>query len=149
MTGFRITTSSGRMSPWVMWLRCSLCLGNLFRKLGECHNLIDYYNRQAIGLEADFYLPAELVIRELKHMISWRGQPLVIFCYNGSEYISAAIQNWTTESGVRLEYIQPSNPQQNAYVERFNRTVRYKWLSQYYWTSLEEVQKFAPRWMCM
>jgi len=32
MTGFRITTSSGRMSPWVMWLRWSLCLGNLLWK---------------------------------------------------------------------------------------------------------------------
>ena len=26
-------------------------------------------------------------------------------------------------------YIQPGNPQQNAYVERFNRTVRYDWLN--------------------
>ena len=37
--------------------------------------------------------------------------------------------------------------QQNAYVERFNRTVRYEWLSQYYWSSLEQVQEFATRWM--
>jgi putative transposase len=39
------------------------------------------------------------------------------------------------------------NPQQNAYVERFNRTVRYEWLSQYYSSNLEEVQAFATRWM--
>ncbi len=45
--------------------------------------------------------------------------------------------------GIKLEYIQPGNPQQNAYVERFNRTVRYEWLSQYYWTDLEEIQMFA------
>ena len=35
----------------------------------------------------------------------------------------------------------------NAYVERFNRTVRYEWLSQYYWSSIEEVQDFATQWM--
>ena len=29
-------------------------------------NVIDYYNREAIGMEADFSLPAERVIRELK-----------------------------------------------------------------------------------
>ena len=51
--------------------------------------------------------------------------------YYGPEYISAAIQTWAAEWGIRLEYIQPGNPQQNAYVERFNRTVRYEWLSQY------------------
>jgi putative transposase len=32
-------------------------------------------------------------------------------------------------------------------VERFNRTVRYEWLYQYYWSSIEEVQDFATQWM--
>jgi putative transposase len=68
------------------------------------------------------------VIRELKQIISWRGKPEVIRCDNGPEYISAAIQTWAQEMGIRLEYIQPGNPQQNAYVERFNRTVRNKFL---------------------
>ena len=57
-------------------------------------NVIDDYNREAIGMEVDFSLPAERVIRELKQMISWRGKPLTIRCDNGPEYISAAIQNW-------------------------------------------------------
>ena len=35
----------------------------------------------------------------------------------------------------------------NAYVERFNRTVRYEWLSQHYWESINEVQEFATQWM--
>ena len=77
-------------------------------------NVIDDYNREAIGMEAVFLSPAERVIRELKQMISWRGKPLVIRCDNGPEYISAAIQNWAAEWGIRLEYIQPGNPQQNA-----------------------------------
>ena len=46
-----------------------------------------------------------------------------------------------------MEYIQPGKPQQNAYIERFNRTVRYEWLSQYYWEDLEEVRLFATNWM--
>ena len=48
-------------------------------------NVIDDYNREAIGMEADFSLPAERVIRELKQMISWRGKPLVIRCDNGPD----------------------------------------------------------------
>ena len=85
--------------------------------------------------------------RELKQIISWCGKPEVIRCDNGPEYISAAIQTWAQEMGIRLEYIQPGNPQQNAYVERFNRTVRYEWLSQYYWADLAEVQHFVTKWM--
>jgi putative transposase len=45
--------------------------------------------------------------------------------------------------GVKLECIQPGKLQQNAYVERFNRTVRYEWLSQYHWDDLNPVQCVA------
>ncbi len=87
-------------------------------------NVINDYNREAIGMESNLSSPLERMIRELKQMISCRGKPQVIRCVNGQEYISAAIQNWATDRGIKLEYIQPSNQQQNAYVGRFNRTVR-------------------------
>jgi putative transposase len=71
----------------------------------------------------------------------------VIRCDNGPENISATIQRWAKQWGIEFEYIQPGKPQQNAYVERFNRTVRYEWLSQHYWADLEEVQMHATQWM--
>jgi putative transposase len=79
-------------------------------------------------MEVDISLHSERIICELKQIIAWRGEPQVIRCNNGTQYISGAIQNWAAEWGIRLEHIQPNNPQQKAYVERFNRTVRYKWL---------------------
>ena len=45
--------------------------------------------------------------------------------------------------GISLEFIQPGKPQHNAYVERFNRTLRYEWLSQHHLADLQEVQMFA------
>lgn len=117
--------------------------GRCFRLL----NVIDDFNREALGIEIDFSLPAERVIRALEHIIEWRGKPAVIRCDNGPENISGAMQNWAARRYIRMEYIQPGKPQQNAYIERFNRTVRYEWLSQYYWTDLEEVQLFATQWM--
>ena len=71
----------------------------------------------------------------------------MIRCDNGPEYISAALQNWASRRGIKVEYIQPGNPQQNAYVERFNRTVRYEWLAQYLFESIDEVQEFATSWL--
>jgi hypothetical protein len=50
--------------------------GRMFRLL----NVIDYYNREAIGIEADFSLPSGRVIRELKQMIAWRGKPQITRC---------------------------------------------------------------------
>src|SRR5690606_39739893 len=100
---------------------------------------IDDFNREALGIEIDFSLPSDRVIRALRQIISWRGKPSVIRCDNGPENISSTITKWAKDWGIHLEYIQPGNPQQNAYVERLNRTVRYEWLSQYHWADLDVV----------
>ncbi|MFP3747580.1 integrase core domain-containing protein, partial [Achromobacter sp. SIMBA_011] len=72
--------------------------------------------------------------------------PKAIRCDNGPEYLSAAIIERARQYDIRLDYIQPGKPQQNAYVERFNRPVRYEWLSQYHWEDLDHVQRFATDW---
>ncbi len=110
-------------------------------------NVIDDFNREGLGIEIDFSLPSARVIRALEQIIEWRGKPAVLRCDNGPENISGLIQAWADRNGIRLDYIQPGKPQQNAYVERFNRTVRYEWLSQYYWSNLDEVRLFATQWL--
>ena len=52
----------------------------------------------------------------------------MIRCDNGPEFISHEFVRWATEHGIRIEYIQPGKPQQNTYIERYNRTIRYSWL---------------------
>lgn len=129
---------------WSMdFMHDQLSDGRSFRIL----NVIDDYNREALGIEIDFSLPSERVIRALKQIIEWRGRPLAIRCDNGPENISGAIQNWAQQTGIAFQYIQPGKPQQNAYIERFNRTVRYEWLSQYYWKDLDEVRDHATQWL--
>jgi len=51
------------------------------------------------------------------------------------------------QHGIKLDYIQPGKPQQNAYVERYNRTVRYDWLAQTLFESIGEAQESATRWL--
>jgi len=110
-------------------------------------NVIDDFNREALGIEVDFSLPSERIIRGLEGIIEWRGRPDAIRCDNGPDNISGLIQAWAERSGIRMDYIQPGKPQQNAYAERFDRAVRHEWLSQYYWGNLGEVHLFAPQWM--
>lgn len=54
---------------------------------------------------------------------------------------------WAEKHDIELKYIEPGNPQQNAYVERYNRTVRYDWLAQHLFDSIEDVQSFATWWL--
>jgi putative transposase len=55
--------------------------------------------------------------------------------------------HWAKRQKIRLEYIEPGKPQQNAYVERFNRTVRYDWLNQHLFENIEQVQEQATKWL--
>lgn len=110
-------------------------------------NVIDDFNREGLVMEVGLSLPAERVIRALEQMIEWRGKPRVIRCDNGPEYISGKLLAWAAKQGICIQHIQPGKPQQNAYVERYNRTVRYDWLNQHLFESIEEVQEFATRWL--
>ena len=110
-------------------------------------NVIDDFNRKGLAIEVDFSLPASRVIRALDQVIEWRGKPNRIRCDNGPEYISNLLGDWAKSNGIELAFIQPGNPQQNAYVERYNRTVRYDWLNHYLFESIDEVQRHATNWL--
>ena len=109
-------------------------------------NVIDDYNREGLGIEVDLSLPSSRVARALDQIIEWRGKPRVIRCDNGPEYISESLAEWARNHGIEIAFIQPGNPQQNAYVERYNRTVRYDWLAHHLFSSISEVQDFATSW---
>ncbi|SUA54446.1 Integrase core domain [Oligella ureolytica] len=67
--------------------------------------------------------------------------------HNGPEYVGKVLLEWAAQRQITLIHIQPGNPQQNAYVERYNRTVRYDWLAQNLFENLEEVQQGATAWL--
>ena len=90
---------------------------------------------------------AEEQVRSLNQIIEWRGKPLAIRVDNGPEYVSSTLMTWAEKPGIALTYIQPGKPQQNAYVERYNRTVRHEWLDLYIFETIEEVQQIATEWL--
>lgn len=54
---------------------------------------------------------------------------------------------WAENREIALAYIQLGKPQQNADVERHNRTVRHDWLDLYIFESIEKIQKIATEWL--
>jgi putative transposase len=117
--------------------------GRQFRLL----NVLDDFNREGLGIEVDFSLPTERVIRCLNQIIEWRGKPHTIRVDNGPEYVSSKLMEWAEKQGITIGHIQPGKPQQNAYIERYNRTVRHEWLDQHIIESIEEAQEFATKWL--
>jgi putative transposase len=121
----------------------SLWSGKRFRTL----NVIDEGVRECLAIEVDTSLKAERVVRVLERLKSWRGVPRIIRLDNGPELTSVKLQAWCESNGVELRFIQPGKPNQNAFIERFNRTFRSEVLNAYIFESLDEVREAAWWWM--
>jgi putative transposase len=57
-----------------------------------------------------------------------------------------ALKAWTEARSIHIQLIQPSKPQQNAYIERYNRTLHHEWLDQNIYETIEEAQDQAAKW---
>lgn len=128
---------------WSMDFMCdSLVDGRRFRLL----NIIDDYNRESLAIEVDTSLPALRVIRVLERLIERRSKPEGIRVDNGPEFISDRLQQWCDDHKIRLQFIQPGKPVQNAFVERNNGSMRKELLDAYLFYSLHEVREMAEEW---
>ncbi len=121
----------------------SLYSGKRFRTL----NVIDEGVRECLAIEVDTSLRAERVVKVLERLKGWRGTPRMIRLDNGPELTSVQLQAWCESNGVELKFIQPGKPNQNAFIERFNRTFRSEVLNAYLFESLEQVREVAWWWM--
>lgn len=117
--------------------------GRKFRTL----NVIDEANREALAIEVAQSLPATRLIETLQRLVDWYGAPKAIRCDNGPEMTSGAFVQWATERKIKLNYIEPGKPNQNAYMERFNRTYRTEVLDAYLFTSLQQVRDITEEWV--
>ncbi|WP_143558199.1 DDE-type integrase/transposase/recombinase, partial [Snodgrassella alvi] len=89
-------------------------------------NVIDDFNREALGIDIAVSLPAGRITRYLDKLAEYHGYPLKIRVDNGPEFTGRAKSH-----GITIDYIQPGSPYQNGYIERFNRTYRTEVLDLY------------------
>jgi putative transposase len=121
----------------------TLYCGKRFRTL----NVLDEGMRECLGIEVDTSLSAVRVVRVLEQISAWRGLPKQLRLDNGPEFISAHLVAWCQQNNIEMLHIQPGKPNQNAYIERFNRTFRHEVLNTYLFTSLDQVRDIAWAWM--
>jgi putative transposase len=121
----------------------SLYDGRRFRTL----NVLDEGVREALAIEIDTSLPARRVVRILSRLVELRGAPQAIRMDNGPELIAETFATWCESNGIEPRYIQPGKPDQNAYIERFNRTYREEVLSAYIFEDLNQVRRISADWI--
>jgi putative transposase len=111
--------------------------GRKFRTL----NILDDYNREALTIDVDYSFPAYKVVKLIKRVIEWRGKPDELRSDNGTEFIAKEFEGFCENSGINHVRIQKGKPNQNGFVERFNRTYREDVLNMNIFENINQVRE--------
>lgn len=116
--------------------------GTRFRSL----TIVDVYTREAVAITVGQSLKGDDVVRTLNRLKLERGVPKVLFCDNGSEFTSHAMDLWAYRNGVKIDFSRPGKPTDNAFVENFNGTLRSECLNTHWFLDLKEAQQLIEDW---
>jgi len=108
--------------------------------------VLDEWSRESLAIEVDFSLTGERVTRVLERLRGERGLPLVIQADNGPELRGRVLDQWAYEHGVKLQFIAPGKPIQNAYIESFNARLREEWFNEHVFLSLDDARRKIECW---
>jgi putative transposase len=89
--------------------------GRRFRVLA----VIDEWSREFLAAEVDASLTGERVTRVLERLCETRAVPVEVQCDNGPEFRGLRMDEWAYRRGVRLQFIEPGKPIQNAFIESY------------------------------
>jgi putative transposase len=134
---------TGPNERWSMdFMSDTLSSGRRFR----CLNIIDEYNRENVAIDVAHSIPAVRVIEVLEQLREEHGLPAVIVTDNGSEFTSRAFDTWAYAREIKIDYIQPGKPVQNAFIESFNGTFRDECLNMHWFVSLADAKRTIEQW---
>ena len=128
---------------WSMdFISDAVSAGRKFRSL----NIVDDFNRECLATEVDTSLSGRRVVRVLEQLGERRGLPEVLVMDNGPEFAGQALDVWAYAQGVKLHFIEPGKPVQNAFIESFNGKMRDECLNEHWFVSLEEARRKIEAW---
>jgi putative transposase len=127
---------------WMDFVSDSLHDGRRFWVL----TLVDHFSRVSPAVEVGSSITGKRVVAVLERLAKEHGLPRVITTDNGTEFTSRAVDEWAHRNGVKLDFIRPGKPIENAYIESFNGRLRQECLNQCWFTSLEDAKIKIEAW---
>jgi len=120
----------------------SIVTGRRFRALA----IIDQYSRECPAIEVDTSLGGRRVVGVLERLAETRGLPEVITIDNGPEFAGRALDEWAYRRGVKLNFIRPGKPIENAFAESFNGRLRDECLNINWFMNLKHARDIIEDW---
>jgi len=120
----------------------SIVNGRRFRAL----TIVDDYTRECPTIEVDTSLGGRRVINVLDRLADIRGLPATITIDNGPEFAGKALDEWAYRRSVKLNFIRPGKPIDNAYIESFNGRFRDECLNTNWFINLKHAREVIEDW---
>jgi putative transposase len=120
----------------------SIITGRRFRALA----IVDDYSRECPAIEVDTSLGGARVVGVLERLEETRGLPEVITVDNGPEFAGKALDEWAYRKGVKLNFIRPGKPVENAFAESFNGRLRDECLNDNWFLSVKHAREVIEAW---
>jgi putative transposase len=128
---------------WSMdFMSDSLSDGRRFRTL----EIVDDFTRECVGIEVDTSFRGSRVAQVCERISAERALPEAIVADNGPEFTSKAFLAWCESRGVRMHFIDPGKPTQNAFIESFNGKFRDECLNEHWFLSLSHARHLIEEW---
>ena len=129
-------------SSWSMdFVSDGLCNGRKMR----CLTIVDNYSRECPAIEVDTSINGKRVAAALDRLADVRGLPQSITVDHGPEFEGQVLDEWAYRS-VKLDFIRPGKPVENAYVESFNGRFRDECLNERRFLSMTHAREVIERW---
>jgi putative transposase len=120
----------------------SIVTGRHFRALA----IVDDYSRECPAIEVDTSLGGTRVVGVLERLEETRGLPEAITMDNGPEFAGRALDEWAYRKGVKLNFIRPGKPIENAYAESFIGRLRDECLNENWFINLKQARDIIETW---
>jgi putative transposase len=120
----------------------SIVTGRQFRALV----IVDDYSRECPAIEVDTSLGGRRVVQALERLLETRGLPEVITIDNGPEFAGKVLDEWAYRHGVKLNFIRPGKPVENAFAESFIGRLRDECLNENWFISLKNARDIIESW---
>lgn len=112
----------------------------------RCLNIVDDFTKECLAIEVATSLPGQRVVGILQRLAGIRGLPRSVTVDNGPEFAGKVLDEWAYSQGLRLSFIQPGKPQQNAYIESFNGKFRDECQNEHMVQSMRHARQLIEDW---
>lgn len=138
-----VPLATGTHERWSMdFVHDALFDGRPFRML----TVVDQYSRQSPLIEPAFAHSGMSVSVVLERVVAELGIPASITVDHGTEFMSRALEDWAWRRGIKLDFIRPGKPNENAHIESFNGRLRDECLNVNQFTSMDDARRKIEAW---